>query len=63
MERIAPAPKNKLVSFTLADMKDAMDAYKASSSVLTAVSENEPTPRLKQHVSWGLLIATDALWS
>ena len=43
MERIAPAPKDKLVSFYLPDMKDAMDASKAASSVLTAVSEGELT--------------------
>ena len=41
MERIAPAPKDKSVSFPLPDMKDAMDASKAASSVLTAVSEGE----------------------
>ena len=39
MERITPAPKDKLVSFPLPEMKDAMDASKAASSVLTAVSE------------------------
>ena len=44
MERIAPAPKDKAVSFPLPDMNDAMDASKAASSVLTAVSEGELTP-------------------
>ena len=44
MERIAPAPKDKSVSFPLPDMTDAMDASKAASSVLTAVSEGELTP-------------------
>ena len=44
MERIAPAPKDKSVSFPLPEMKDAMDASKAASSVLTAVSEGELTP-------------------
>ena len=44
MERIAPAPKDKLVSFPLPEMKDAMDASQAASSVLTAVSEGELTP-------------------
>ena len=39
MERIAPAPKDKSVSFPLPDVKDAMDASKAACSVLTAVSE------------------------
>ena len=63
MERIAPAPKYKLVSFPLPEMKVAMDACKAASSVLSAVSEGELNPTLKQHVSWGLLIAIDALWS
>ena len=44
MERITPAPKDKAVSFPLPEMKDAMDASKAASSVLTAVSEGELTP-------------------
>ena len=44
MERIAPAPKDKSVSFHLPDMNDAMDASKAASSVLSAVSEGELTP-------------------
>ena len=44
MERIAPTPKDKSVSFPLPDMNDAMDASKAASSVLTAVSEGELTP-------------------
>ena len=44
MERIAPAPKDKSVSFPLPEMRDAMDASKAASSVLTAVSEGELTP-------------------
>ena len=44
MERIAPAPKDKLVFFPLPDMKDAMDASKAAGSVLTSVSEGELTP-------------------
>tara|TARA_B100001989_G_scaffold123947_1_gene87503 strand:+ start:921 stop:1205 length:285 start_codon:yes stop_codon:yes gene_type:complete len=44
MERISPAPKDKSVSFPLPDMNDAMDASKAASSVLTAVSEGELTP-------------------
>ena len=44
MERIAPAPKDKSVSFPLPAMKDAMDASKAASSVLSAVSEGELTP-------------------
>ena len=44
MERIAPAPKDKSVSFPLPDMNEAMDASQAASSVLTAVSEGELTP-------------------
>ena len=44
MERIAPAPKDNSVSFPLPEMKDAMDASKAASSILTAVSEVELTP-------------------
>ena len=44
MERIAPAPKDKSVSFPLPEMKDAMDASQAASSVLTAVSDGELTP-------------------
>jgi len=44
-------------------MKDAMDAYKAASSVLSAVSEGELTPIEGEHVSWGLSIATGAIWS
>ena len=43
MERIAPAPKDKSVSFPL-PMNDAMDASQAASSVLTAVSEGKLTP-------------------
>ena len=63
MERIAPAPKDKSVYFPLPDMKDAIDASKAASSGLTAVSEGENSLLLKEHVSWGLSIVTDALWS
>ena len=44
MERIAPAPKDKSVSFSLLEIRDAMDASKAASSVLSAVSEGELTP-------------------
>ena len=44
-------------------MKDAMDAPKAASSVLTAVSVGELTPIEGKHVSWGLSIPIDALWS
>ena len=44
MERIAPAPKDKSVSFLFPNMRDAMDASQAASSVLTAVSEGKLTP-------------------
>ena len=44
MERIAPAPKDKPVSFYLPKMKNAMDASEAARSVLTAVSAGELTP-------------------
>ena len=53
IERIAPAPKDQPVSFSLPKMKNAMDASEAAGSVLSAVSEGELTP-LKQRVSWGL---------
>jgi hypothetical protein len=44
MERIAPAPKDQPVSFSLPIMKNALDASEAAGSVLTAVSEGELTP-------------------
>jgi hypothetical protein len=44
MERIAPAPKDQPVSFSLPKMKNALDASEAAGSVLTAVSEGELTP-------------------
>ena len=44
IERIAAGPKNNSVSFPLPKMKDAMDASKAASNVLTAVSKGELTP-------------------
>ena len=44
MERIAPAPKDKSVSFPLPEMNDALDASKAASSILSAVSDGELTP-------------------
>ena len=44
MERIAPAPKDNSVSFTLPHMSNALDASQAASSVLTAVSEGNLTP-------------------
>ena len=44
MERIAPAPKDQPVSFSLPKMKNALDASEAAGSVLTAVSEGKLTP-------------------
>ena len=43
MDRIAPAPKDQPVSFSLPKMKNALDASEAAVSVLTAVSEGELT--------------------
>ena len=44
MDRIAPLPKDKPISFTLPHMKKANDASKAAGSVLKAVSIGEITP-------------------
>ena len=44
MERIAPAPKDQPVSFSLPAMKNALDASEAAGSVRTAVSKGELTP-------------------
>ena len=44
IERIAPAPKDQPVSFSLPKMNNAMDASGAAGSVLTAVSIGELTP-------------------
>jgi len=44
MERIAPAPKDQPVSFSIPEMNNALDASEAARSVLTAVSEGELTP-------------------
>ena len=44
MERIAPAPKDQPVAFSLPKMNNAMDASEAARSVLTAVSEGKLTP-------------------
>jgi hypothetical protein len=44
MERIAPAPKDHPVSFSLPNMKNVLDTSEAAGSVLTAVSEGELTP-------------------
>lgn len=44
MERIAPAPKDESVSFSLPTMNNALDASEAAGSVLTAVSAGDLTP-------------------
>ena len=44
MERIAPAPKDQPVSFSLPKMSNALDASQAAGSVLIAVSEGNLTP-------------------
>ena len=44
LERIAPAPKDQPVSFSLPKMNNALDASEAAGSVLNAVSNSELTP-------------------
>ena len=44
MKRIAPAPKDQPISFSLPKMNNAMDVSEAAGTVLTAVSEGELTP-------------------
>ena len=44
MERLAPAPKDQPVSFSLSKLNNAMDASEAARSVLTEVSEGQLTP-------------------
>ena len=44
MDRIAPLPKDKPISFTIPHMENANDASKAAGSVLKAVSIGEITP-------------------
>ena len=44
MERIAPAPKDQPVSFSLPNMNNALDASEVAGSVLKAVSEGKLTP-------------------
>ena len=44
MDRIAPIPKDKTISFPLPHMENANDASKAAGSVLKAVSIGEITP-------------------
>ena len=44
MERIAPAPKDQPISFSLSSMQSASDASQAAADVLRAVSDGEITP-------------------
>ena len=44
MDRIAPAPKDQPVLFSLPQMNNALDASEAAGSVLNAVSNGELTP-------------------
>ena len=44
MERVAPAPQDQPVSFSLPTMNNALDASEAAGSVLTAVSAGDLTP-------------------
>ena len=44
MERIAPAPKDQPVSFSMRKMNNALDASEAAGSVLAAVGKGELTP-------------------
>lgn len=44
MDRIAPVPKDVVVSFAMPRMRDALDAAQAAASILNAVSEGELTP-------------------
>ena len=44
MERIAPAPKDKPVTFNLPKLKNALGASQAAESVLSAVSDGDLTP-------------------
>ena len=53
LERIAPDPKDKSVSILLPEINGAMDASKAASSVLTAVSEGELTPIWRRNTCHG----------
>ena len=44
LERIAPAPKDRPVAFSMPNIKSARDASEAASAVLAAVSEGDLTP-------------------
>ena len=60
MERIAPAPRDNTVHFSLPPMINANDASEAAGSVLRAVSDGELTPS-RQLALWALLTALGAL--
>ena len=44
MDRIAPPPKDAVVTFSMPTMSSALDAAEAAGSVLRAVSEGKLTP-------------------
>ena len=44
MDRIAPPPKDAVVTFSMPTMSNALDAAEAAGSVLSAVSEGYLTP-------------------
>ena len=44
MDRIAPSPKDKPISFSLPDIHCARDASKAAGGILTAVGNGDITP-------------------
>jgi len=46
MERIAPAPKDQPVSFSLPKMSNALDASEAAGSVFRAVNEGGEATRV-----------------
>jgi len=44
MDRIAPPPKDAVVTFSMPTISNALDAAEAAGSVLTAVSKGDLTP-------------------
>ncbi len=61
IERLAPAPRDNTVQFSIPPMITANDASEAAGSVLRAVSDGELTPISRQPALWALLTALDAL--
>ena len=55
MERIAPAPKDQPVSFSLPKINNATDASDAAGSVLTAVSDGEELTPIEATRVMGLI--------